>query len=103
MIPVAFDYQRAGSAEEALARLAANPDLDAVLSDVVMPGSDGVALAALIRERRPGLPILLMTGHANPTRLVGEAVIDKPFTPQALAAALAERMASRPSVTPMVS
>ncbi|WP_051521524.1 PAS domain S-box protein [Rubellimicrobium mesophilum] len=82
----------AGSAEEALARLDADPDLDAVLSDVVMPGLDGVALAAAIRARRPSLPILLMTGHADRARLAGEVVLDKPFTPQALASALADRI-----------
>ena len=85
----------AGSAQEALARLESHPDFDAVLSDVVMPGPDGVALAAAIRERRPDLPILLMTGHADRARLVGEVVLDKPFTPQALVAALAERIGSR--------
>ena len=90
-----FAVVEAGSAEEALIQLEAHPDLDAVLSDVVMPGPDGVALAAAIRERRPDLPILLMTGHADRARLAGEVVLDKPFTPQALVAALAERIGSR--------
>ena len=82
----------AGDAAEALQRLTDLDDLDVVLSDVVMPGTDGVALAAELRRRRPGLPILLMTGHADRERMQGEVVIDKPFTLHALAAALADRI-----------
>ncbi len=45
---------------------------DVVLSDVVMPGPhDGVALARHLRERKPELPVVLMTGYASE---VGEAV-----------------------------
>ena len=66
-----------------------------MLTDVVMPGMDGATLAAEIRRRRADLPILFMTGHADRTRLAGEAVLDKPFTPQDLAPALADRIGSR--------
>ncbi len=59
--PVGFD-----AAPDALAALRRAPDrFDLVLSDVVMPGMDGVALAAAIHEIRPDLPVLLMTGFGN--------------------------------------
>jgi CheY-like chemotaxis protein len=58
-----------------------------------MPGLDGVDLAAELRRRRPGLPVLFMTGHADRDRLLGEVVVDKPFTLPTLAAALARRRA----------
>ena len=90
-----YEVVEADGAGEALLRLVARPDLDAVLTDVIMPGMDGPALAAEIRRRRADLPILFMTGHADRRRLVGEAVLDKPFTPQALASALADRIGSR--------
>lgn len=38
------------------------PRVNVVLSDVVMPGMDGVALAALVLARCPGPAVILMTG-----------------------------------------
>ncbi|MAQ14966.1 MAG: hypothetical protein CMN30_09245 [Sandaracinus sp.] len=58
--------------------------IDAVLTDLSMPGRSGLALASEIRARRPGLPIILMTGHASPAtetlRAAGvRACLAKPF------------------------
>lgn len=89
-----YEVLEAGDAGEAIRSLESRGDVDAVLSDVAMPGTDGVTLAAELRRRRPGLPVLFMTGHADRDRLRGEAVLDKPFTLHALAAALAERIAA---------
>jgi PAS domain S-box-containing protein len=53
-----------------------------VLADVVMPGINGVAFAAIVRRTWPGLPVLLMTGHANSDLLPMGAeheVLRKPF------------------------
>ncbi len=75
----------ARSGEEALA-LAAAPDtrIDLVLSDMVMPGMSGMELPARLRERRPGLRVLLMTGYTQEAisraGAVGEPMIEKPFT-----------------------
>jgi CheY-like chemotaxis protein len=84
----------ADGAPEALSLLGAGVPVDGVLTDVAMPGQDGISLAAEIRHRRPDLPILFMTGHADRARLLGEAVIDKPFSLPTLALALAERIAA---------
>lgn len=40
-------------------------DYDAIVSDVKMPGMDGLALLAEIREIRPTTPTLLITGHGE--------------------------------------
>jgi DNA-binding NtrC family response regulator len=40
-------------------------DYDAVVTDIKMPGMDGLELLAAIRERRPGIPTLLITGHGE--------------------------------------
>ncbi|HEV8673349.1 MAG TPA: response regulator [Methylomirabilota bacterium] len=48
----------------ALARIAAT-DYDAIVTDVKMPGMDGLTLLAEIRRRRPDTPTLLITGHAD--------------------------------------
>jgi two-component system response regulator GlrR len=52
------------SAEAALARLDADrPQL--VLSDVQLPGRDGLALFDEIRRRHPALPVILLTAHGT--------------------------------------
>jgi PAS domain S-box-containing protein len=56
----------AANAEEALAHL--GPDgagFDAVFSDVVMPGMNGVELGREIRRRRPSLPVILASGYSH--------------------------------------
>src|SRR5688500_14952858 len=59
-----YSVHVAHSAEQALGELARlGPDL--VLSDVRMDGMDGVDLLRLIRERVPGLPVVLMTAFGD--------------------------------------
>ena len=54
------------SAEAALGALANARDIDAVLSDVMMPGGvSGLELAREIRRRHPALTILLTTGYVD--------------------------------------
>jgi two-component system cell cycle sensor histidine kinase/response regulator CckA len=61
-----FAVLSAASAEEAIELLEAGaPKPMALVSDVVMPGMDGLALAARLRERDPGLPVLLVSGYAQ--------------------------------------
>jgi signal transduction histidine kinase/CheY-like chemotaxis protein len=55
---------RARDGVEALALLETR-EVDAVFSDVVMPGMSGVELAELIAERHPGLPVVLTTGFSD--------------------------------------
>src|ERR1700676_1494789 len=40
-------------------------DYDAIVSDIKMPGMDGLELLAKIQELRPETPTLLITGHAD--------------------------------------
>ena len=40
-------------------------DYDAIVCDIKMPGMDGLALLAKIRQLRPDVPILLITGHGE--------------------------------------
>jgi two-component system cell cycle sensor histidine kinase/response regulator CckA len=42
-----------------------NPEVAALVSDLRMPGDDGIALARSLRERRPDLPILFVSGYAD--------------------------------------
>ena len=59
-----FRVTTAASAEEALARIAVDPPR-AVVSDVRLPGRDGLALFEEIRSTRPTLPVILLTAHGT--------------------------------------
>jgi putative nucleotidyltransferase with HDIG domain len=49
------------SAEEALARLQQDPDYDVVLSDILMPGTDGLCLLDQICTDHPGMPVVMFS------------------------------------------
>jgi len=40
-------------------------DYDAIVTDIKMPGTDGLALLTEIRTRRPDTPTLMITGHGD--------------------------------------
>lgn len=50
-------------------------DIEAVISDIHMPGMDGVELARLLRLRRPGVPIVFATGSSPEEQLVRDAAL----------------------------
>ena len=88
-----FRVLEADDAEAAL-RLAASGPVDLVLTDLQLPGRmDGTALAARLREGRPGRPVIFTTGR--PDRLMHlhgtcDRVIGKPFQFSDVCAAIAE-------------
>jgi len=58
------------SGEDALHKLASGiePQLVVILSDINMPGMDGLALLREIRERRPDLPVIMVTAYGDDER-----------------------------------
>jgi signal transduction histidine kinase len=77
--------------EEALRELErAAGAVDLVLTDVVMPGMSGFALGARIREARPALPVLFMTGYSDELLehhpVPADLVVSKPLDRAALLA-----------------
>jgi len=75
----------------ALERLTADPSIDILVADLAMPGMNGLELAQAAHERRPGLPILLITGFAERVAIPAHiSVLRKPFQREELAARLAE-------------
>lgn len=60
----------ATSGAEALDRLAdeIQPALVAVLSDINMPGMDGLELLAEIKQRFPDLPVMMVTAYGDDER-----------------------------------
>jgi CheY-like chemotaxis protein len=66
-------------------------EVDALLSDVVMPGLRGPELGRAFRARRPGRPVLLMSGYTEgleEATAEADAFVVKPLTSEALARAL---------------
>jgi CheY-like chemotaxis protein len=53
-------------AEQALDVLAEHPEIDLVFCDVHLPGRDGVTLAGVIRDRHPGVRVVLTSGYGVP-------------------------------------
>ncbi|MET0322259.1 MAG: response regulator [Duganella sp.] len=60
------------SADAALQALAGHNDIDAVFSDIMMPGMTGLQLADTVRWLYPGLTILLTSGYTAPSLLAGQ-------------------------------
>jgi CheY-like chemotaxis protein len=91
----------ASNGEEALRKIASE-DYDVVYTDIRMPGMDGIEVAEHIKDRRPWLPVVIVTGFGtaeNEARAKAAgvtAVLHKPLSPamiegsarDALAAAL---------------
>ena len=55
----------AGDGPSALALVDSGEPVDLLVSDLSMPGMDGVALVREVQRRRPGLPAILLTGFAT--------------------------------------
>ena len=58
------------SGEDALHQLASGiePQLIVILSDINMPGMDGFALLQELKERRPDLPVIMVTAYGDDER-----------------------------------
>lgn len=84
----------------ALAALEETP-YDLLLTDIVMPGVDGIALALKATKDRPAMPVVLMTGFAEEQQRAHnlEALIDrvvsKPFSLKEICAAVDAALQAR--------
>ena len=58
------------SGEEALAKLDGEiePQLIVILSDINMPGMDGLALLREVKRRHPDLPVMMVTAYGDDER-----------------------------------
>jgi two-component system cell cycle sensor histidine kinase/response regulator CckA len=88
-----YEVLEAADGRQALDLAAANGKrIDLVLTDVAMPNLSGRDLADNLKQLRPGLPVLFMSGYTD-DEMVRRGLIDpdqpflsKPFTPEVLAA-----------------
>jgi FixJ family two-component response regulator len=69
-------------------------EVDCVISDIGMPGADGFELQQMIRNLRPALPVILITGRhefaaaKHEAERGGRRLFEKPFDRQELLAAI---------------
>jgi DNA-binding NtrC family response regulator len=90
---IGYQVLAASGAEEAqrIVRSPVGTNIDLLLTDVEMPGTTGEALAEWFANERPGARIILMS--ALPESLdncVGAAILEKPFSMDALSAAVSK-------------
>jgi PAS domain S-box-containing protein len=96
-----YTVREAVDAASALAVIDSAEKIDLLLTDVILPGPNGRALANQALARRPGLKVLFMTGYSRNAivhhgRLdPGVEVIHKPLTQAALAAKVRDVLDSR--------
>jgi PAS domain S-box-containing protein len=89
------------NAEQALQKLRANPSIDLLFTDIIMPGGmSGWELGDMARQIRPGLPIIYTSGYALETlvrhgRIPEQSIIlTKPYRKAELAHRLREALAA---------
>jgi PAS domain S-box-containing protein len=97
-----YSVLESGGGEEALSLLRSYRDrLDLVLTDVVMPQMDGIELMLRLRQERPDLKVLYMSGFADNAfterglTLDPRRLIRKPFTKETLARKSRETLDAR--------
>jgi PAS domain S-box-containing protein len=94
-----YSVRRVANANAALAILAEDEfATDLVFSDVIMPGMNGVELAGLIRERFPGLPVVLTSGYSDVLAANahhGFELIQKPYSVESLSRILRKAIAEK--------
>jgi len=84
-----YSVSQAENGDAALELVRSTPP-DLVLTDLRMPGTDGLALAEALAEQAPGLPVVLVTAHGtieSAVRAMKAGAADfllKPCTPDAL-------------------
>jgi two-component system response regulator MprA len=89
-----YDVELAADGREALDRLEAGPDPDAVILDVLMPEVDGLEVCTELRRSGSRLPVLMLTARAEvENRVAGldagaDDYLTKPFALEELLARL---------------
>jgi len=69
LLDAGFKVFEASSADAALKVLDVHPEIDALFSDIDMPGSlDGLQLAKIVYQSRPDIAILLTSGYLKVAR-----------------------------------
>ena len=102
-IQVLIEAQSGG---ELLAALG-DQDVDLVISDIRMPGMDGIELTRRLRELKPDIPVLLLTTFDDQALMIAaveagaQGFLLKDISPEDLEAAIGDIMAGRSLLQPV--
>jgi CheY-like chemotaxis protein len=94
---------KAASGNDALDFLDSDFPLDLLVTDIVMPGMNGLSLARLVHNRRPSVRILYISGWSDSPEVrqdVGPRfgkLLKKPLLPRELRREVAAALAERPN------
>jgi two-component system, OmpR family, response regulator MprA len=89
-----YEIELADDGDEALYRLRSGPEPDALILDVLMPGTDGIDVCRQLRQSGSRVPILMLTARAEvENRVAGldagaDDYVAKPFALEELLARL---------------
>jgi CheY-like chemotaxis protein len=85
-----FRVLEAHDGEEAVSLLATvgTKVIGVIVSDIQMPRLDGLQLAAVVSQRWPTVPLILISGQGGPPAGYSGPFCAKPFTPETLIAAI---------------
>jgi CheY-like chemotaxis protein len=97
-----YEVLPAEQAATALALLDANEPVHVLITDLKMPGMDGIALIRETRQRRPRLPVILLTGYIGDAAVLAAgretearfSLLQKPIGGERLAGAIATLLKS---------
>lgn len=94
-----YEIVEASNAFEAIDLLETESNVSLILCDQLMPGKTGTELAAIVRERWPAIPFLLLTGYDHDHDVVSAAesgmvrtVLPKPWRSKDLRATIADTL-----------
>jgi len=91
----------ASNADEAIDVVESTARIDLVVTDVRMPGNrDGLDVARAVRQGRPGLKVVVMSGHLAPNdehNLLIDLFVSKPTPSDQLATAIMEMIEASPA------
>ncbi|MCZ6557695.1 MAG: sigma-54 dependent transcriptional regulator [SAR324 cluster bacterium] len=95
-----YTVDEADTGEKALACIQADSGkrVDAVLLDIWLPKMDGMEVLKTIKETRPGIPVIMLSGHAsietavNATKFGAYHFIEKPFSAENLVLTLSHAL-----------
>ena len=94
---IGYAVIEAASAEDALRILQSGIGIDLIVTDHLMTGLTGTQLASLAQEKRPGLPVLIVSGYAELDGIAAHLPrLLKPFRQADLEASIAELRLSSP-------
>lgn len=89
LTPEGFTVDTATNGKDAMSRLSSN-NYDLVITDLKMPGMDGIELVRWIRNSKPGTGVVIITGYPSQESIkeaLGLRILDylpKPFSPSLL-------------------